>query len=1666
MPEKHVKILCHVEHLHPADVTAPAELAFGMTLSVAISDGFRREEIPTIQPLLQPWRLKILAMKVVTQSGKVITPDPTVVQQVWQSKAVSEYRALLAARLEQEFISCQKFFPEAFEWSTIGQSYDHPTDSDGKARFNRPWHVVLAQAATWPTPFPQALNLSLIFRFPFPDQEPLFVVPIFELAGTPFTPKADSFRDFEVDTGKRQSDSTDPDTKKVKVCDYDKQLTGAIPIRAYVDSCEVRKPSDTKGSLLDLYTYWIDPLTDFDKFDEDWRAQIEARMANAFDLSRRIIEYLRPLSLLPSPDANAIEEARVGADLAISALRDLTGIGITAGPNRQSLLERLLPQVRKGYQLDAARIELVRKAAQSKFSNDSRPSARAATTGNVTIANPGTASFDGVTLIRGDVLFVRAQTMAAENGLYAFNSPDSALTRISQMDEWAELPNALFTVREGSTFANTRWLCTNERGGTLNVTAISFQQVNTLDWRGVIRATIPATAGLKLVSDSKAALSPGKIVAELDQLFHLVFEPANLWSLVRYQWSMLKTELGLDDQEIEKLAKLVDPAEPLDSNDAGRMDLRRQLAYENLGVFWRSFVRSKLRDTDRKPLLKQSFACYLRAYCLLRFGKGLAAMAAGPQMPGDLDCVDAKATMDRSQLEKRYHELRVSPLAPDPNDQAICDRILPRLLADIKTWTDTFDQTLVNNPVPVATPGAKLAPRKSSTPHSVTLAVDAIDGEPNGADPLSSISGVGVLMREPGKEWRCLNLAVPELAAESGPVSLTTDPVLVPLRLSYRNELRQALINYSNHPLAARSPAAQLTAYHPLASPETPTLASMLTYRFSSDPRAKLPALKFGRKYEYLPFIIGNCGVLPELLAKGGNALCEFDVAKVDASKLQDKIRTFDYQRSAPIGSIRVLDVDGKACVQLPPIADDVCPRARDMIIDPPSPNETPDTIPSINSAPRTLVLLSPEPGWKNSVNDFNFTLRLPATDIVTWDRWIGAGAVHGTQKTEEEVRTLRVNIWTEYHKRLDLGATTSTTCELPVADHDASLDDPALSHQFWFELQEELGNAKSGAPRTLPVAVGHNLGLTTLPLDPAAAYGTSMRPAQSDRVNVKITGVRANPASMEGTAGGINIRVTKGKVYRLRISCCLPVSALQANPVIPFADIWDTKLEEVLIGGQRFYKVAPYEMLVEVATECLGINDTACTVTAELNSLEVSGPDEVNRNRPLKVLFPPTGSPGLPYVHRVELQRQMWRWLGRETAAHPGAPPFDEWEAREFGSRSDNDYLAVPMQAKLTNAGDGSRAFEFTEYLSGPNAKKEDLRALHYRFKARATSRYAGMLPEPEAESLSWKSCFVPCRVLEQPPPPSIKLILPLTESFGSSGTSNTAGLLLVLRGPWHEIGGIGENIEAEVVSVKYGGHSYYEFGADPILSGVGEVPDQSLNLKDGIRGPIGHTFDRVLDAALFTSTSFIIPAPQIKGAQHDFSWNFCKLRFRRVIKVNQGLQLNSVFTEPVWVQYLPEFFLTDLGAIKFENLRLNLKNGNLSVADATSGKTAGLEPQKAPSSNAVFELYLVLTRRVFDATGRHDEEEYLGLYYRQGDEWIRAKSNEPRPDLGVSDRLLARIIEVQRRVSNDSGFTQEDAFWNALFDRSGTITDGKRARIVRISEPILSAAAARPKC
>lgn len=96
-----------------------------------------------------------------------------------------------------------------------------------------------------------------------------------------------------------------------------------------------------------------------------------------------------------------------------------------------------------------------------------------ATTANLA-ALSGLLTIDGVTVAAGDRVLVKNQTLSQNNGIYVAAS--GAWTRSSDMDTWAEVPSAFTFIQQGSTQADTGWVCISDAGGTLGTTPITWTQ--------------------------------------------------------------------------------------------------------------------------------------------------------------------------------------------------------------------------------------------------------------------------------------------------------------------------------------------------------------------------------------------------------------------------------------------------------------------------------------------------------------------------------------------------------------------------------------------------------------------------------------------------------------------------------------------------------------------------------------------------------------------------------------------------------------------------------------------------------------------------------------------------------------------------------------------------------------------------------------------------------------------------------------------------------------------------------------------------------------------------------------------------------------------------------------------------------------------------------------
>ena len=96
----------------------------------------------------------------------------------------------------------------------------------------------------------------------------------------------------------------------------------------------------------------------------------------------------------------------------------------------------------------------------------------AATTANITLV--GGQTIDGVTVVAGNRVLVKNQSVQSTNGIYVVQT--TAWTRATDADTWNELVSAFVFVEQGTTQSDTGWVCTVDPGGTLGVTAITWTQ--------------------------------------------------------------------------------------------------------------------------------------------------------------------------------------------------------------------------------------------------------------------------------------------------------------------------------------------------------------------------------------------------------------------------------------------------------------------------------------------------------------------------------------------------------------------------------------------------------------------------------------------------------------------------------------------------------------------------------------------------------------------------------------------------------------------------------------------------------------------------------------------------------------------------------------------------------------------------------------------------------------------------------------------------------------------------------------------------------------------------------------------------------------------------------------------------------------------------------------
>lgn len=1169
----------------------------------------------------------------------------------------------------------------------------------------------------------------------------------------------------------------------------------------------------------------------------------------------------------------------------------------------------------------------------------------------------------------------------------------------------------------------------NEKSQAESANQRAFSDLAT--WRDTLRNWLISldSSGNNLDLLQGIQLQKDEVIRQLDKLHEVVLRPETLRVLVKRQWEKLR----------ESGAQFILDGLPLPS------ELQLPLAYETANSVWQDFKKSVESLSDRPAVLKALTDAITKYYTDRLTGKtrGYPTVTlAVPQELQDLLAASAAVIADAAIPQR--------------------DEVLPT----------------------------------TNVPHGITLQVDRLTSESSDdtasqQDLLRRIRGVGLLMRDDKGTWKSLNMAALclQIANKVDPkkldLSVVADPVLVATRLMYVNGVGQPTLAYNNNPLGAKSPLACATDVYlngsadqhivcntePAAAPGAQ--APLFVSEYSTSPLASLMALYFGRKPVALPYIVSTSGILAPELTSDSPIQLRTNLDQVDEQKLQDYIRQLPtYTRRVKVGQIRTTVKQDS----LPVIPDNVFPRGREI-----DPAVFGPEFPPSGDDPhhdRSLLLLAPD-SEKQGAHTYRFFVRQPATDLQTWDRYAG----------ESIDQNLRKIVWCycyagEQRNRLKGAAPPTVPANLP---QDFSIDDPALAftangqtlRYFYVELKKEDKSHAPTSPQWVVISA------------PATNDFTSVQSAPIE-VNVNTGDTTKLDCSV---AGKITVTVAPGNLCHLQVCACVHDTNTKKFPTTGSDWVWHFPASKPP-SGEKYALVSPFNFLIEAAIAKLP------TPRQLWDATSISPDQNGIFNDSGRLVVRCDTSPGSNdwgrYVSRIEVLKQVWQWSGRPVNRHPALndgnqakQDLDDWEAEEFGARTEGDHVVLPM---TRNAG----VYVHEENLT----TSKDLRGVHCRFRVRAYSRYAGMLP-PEAASqesantdspqvlgdpasVRWRSAFVPSRRLSDVSPVRVAFVLPLTQSqHTSSKVPSNPGLLVLLNEPWFEVGGLGEELEAEVDFTadpdcppeepgKPCRIHYYQYGPDPILNKFD--PANALTTeKDkaifvNIEGPVGHTFDRSIGTQLFVKSSFVLPAPSIeRNGKNDVArawWNFARIRFRRKIQLpRKAGPVYSEFTPYFWAQYLPDFSIFATEDVDVSRLSLAVVGNKLQLVDGTV-------PKPVNSDSKQFALFVVLTRRAFDAIGSQGQEEFVGIYAQDGDAWSPLDGSRPPTPTDIP-QYRARIIEVQSHLDSSGAaisYSNLEEFWQGLLgtmnDQSQLIPDLRRARIVRISEPIDSAEFKASRC
>jgi hypothetical protein len=136
---------------------------------------------------------------------------------------------------------------------------------------------------------------------------------------------------------------------------------------------------------------------------------------------------------------------------------------------------------------------------------------RAVATSQQTLS--GFATVDGVNLQGNDRVLVVGQTDPKQNGIYSVPGNAGAWTRPADVDSISKLTTAMVWVEDGTVNADTGWLCTTNRGGSVGSVDINWALVTSAVPKAGFYSTATHAAGTTItIPQSQHKLRAGRAI--------------------------------------------------------------------------------------------------------------------------------------------------------------------------------------------------------------------------------------------------------------------------------------------------------------------------------------------------------------------------------------------------------------------------------------------------------------------------------------------------------------------------------------------------------------------------------------------------------------------------------------------------------------------------------------------------------------------------------------------------------------------------------------------------------------------------------------------------------------------------------------------------------------------------------------------------------------------------------------------------------------------------------------------------------------------------------------------------------------------------------------------------------------------------------------------------